>query len=256
MELYIFLKFLTFYLYTLKLMKFKLFSFDYWDTIVPIDAEKVENMRKERAFYLSKVFKEWGYEINSDLIKYISHEIWEIYKSYDETKEITLKKIVSDILLSLKIEIDDERVEKVVKIYEDFLIKAGFNISEGIADFLKKAKSKNKKIIIISNTPGANVEREILKENKIFDFFDAFYFSCEVGIRKPHPEIFERAINDFNILKSEVVHIGDRPELDIVGAKNAGIFSIYYNPKGYKYPDNFPKPDFEIKNFEELERFL
>ncbi len=237
-------------------MKFKLFSFDYWDTIVPIDAEKVENMRRKRASCLSKVFKEWGYDVNSELIKYISHEIWEIYKSYDETKEITLKKIVSDILMSLKIEVSMEKVERVVKVYEEFLINAGFNISNGIVDFLKKAKSKNKKIIIISNTPGANVEREILKGNKIFDFFDAFYFSCEVGIRKPHPEIFEKAIDDFNILKNEIVHIGDRPELDVVGAKNAGIFSIYYNPKGYKYPENFPKPDFEIRDFKELEIFL
>jgi len=237
-------------------MKFKVFSFDYWDTIVPIDAEKVKKMRNERAFYLKNVFKEWGYDIDEGLIKYISHEIWEIYKSYDEKFEVTLEKIVSDILKSLKIEVDEERIKRVVKIYEDFLIKAGFNLSNGIYEFLEKAKKLNKKIIITSNTPGANVEREILKENKIYDFFDAFYFSKEVGIRKPHPEIFERAIKDLKVSKEEFVHIGDRPELDIVGAKNAGVFGIYYNPKGYSYPENYPKPDFEIKDFSELEKFL
>ncbi len=237
-------------------MKFKVLSFDYWDTIVPINAEKVKEMGIKRANYLSKIFKRWGYEKEPDLIKYISHEIWEVYREYEETKEITLYKIVADVLKSLKIEHDEKKIKEVVRIYEDFLIQTGFSTSDNVYEFLETAKSKGKIIIIISNTPGGRVEREILKKNNIYNFFDAFYFSSEVGVRKPHPAIFEKATNDFKVSKEEFLHTGDRPELDVVGAKRAGVFSAYYNPKGYKYLENYPAPDFTIKDFFELEKFL
>jgi|Deesub1362A_J573_1020465.scaffolds.fasta_scaffold01797_8 putative hydrolase of the HAD superfamily len=237
-------------------MKFKVLSFDYWDTLVPIDAEKVKEMRKKRAHYLSEIFRRWGYDKDANLIKYISHEIWEVYRGYEETIEITLDKIVEGVLNSLKIEHDQQRIKEVVRIYEDFLIQTGFSLSDNVYEFLEMTKSKGKKIIVISNTPGGRVEREILKRNNIYDFFDAFYFSSEVGIRKPHPAIFEKALNDLQISKKEFIHIGDRPELDVLGAKRAGVLSAHYNPKGYKYLENYPEPDFTIKDFFELEKFL
>lgn len=237
-------------------MKFKVLSFDYWDTLVPIDAERVKEMREKRAICLSGIFKKWGYERDAELIRYISHEIWEIYRGYDEEKEITLEKILSDVLKSLGIKPFEERVKKILEVYEDFLINAGFKTTPNLKEFLKLAKSKDKKIIIISNTPGGKVEREILKRNNVYDFFDAFYFSSEIGVRKPHPAIFEKAIIDMGVKKEEFVHIGDRPELDVVGAKRAGVISAHYNPKGYKYPENYPVPDLIIKDFFELEKFF
>jgi putative hydrolase of the HAD superfamily len=46
---------------------------------------------------------------------------------------------------------------------------------------------------------------------------------------KPHPEIFEYALLKTGAEKKESIMIGDTPDVDISGARNAGIDQVYVN---------------------------
>ncbi|MBP0963216.1 MAG: YjjG family noncanonical pyrimidine nucleotidase, partial [Oscillospiraceae bacterium] len=67
------------------------------------------------------------------------------------------------------------------------------------------------------------------------DCFEAMFVSEEVGYQKPQKEYFDFAaqhIDGFDPAKAVVV--GDSPASDILGANNAGLDSIWYNPKAEK----------------------
>jgi FMN phosphatase YigB (HAD superfamily) len=46
-------------------------------------------------------------------------------------------------------------------------------------------------------------------------------------LRKPQPEIFYRAIERLGVLAQNSIFVGDNPEADILGAKNAGMQAIW-----------------------------
>lgn len=56
--------------------------------------------------------------------------------------------------------------------------------------------------------------------------------SADLGIRKPHPAIFQHALDALCVTAEQAVMVGDSLRSDIVGAQRLGIFSIWK-----------PKPD-------------
>lgn len=82
-------------------------------------------------------------------------------------------------------------------------------------------------------------------------YFD-FSFSAEQFRRsKPHPTLFRAALDFTGLTASECVHVGDHPEHDILGAQQAGFFSIWVNLKGDAWPGGTPASA-EINNLSEL----
>ena len=69
-----------------------------------------------------------------------------------------------------------------------------------------------------------------LERSGIRDFFQHVFISEEVGVHKPHPEIFRAALSAFNDPKSECLMVGDDFAKDIEGAQVFGIDQFYYNP--------------------------
>lgn len=61
----------------------------------------------------------------------------------------------------------------------------------------------------------------------IKSYFETILISEAEQIRKPQPEIFYKALSQLKVTAKESVYIGDHPEADILGAKNAGLRSIW-----------------------------
>ncbi|MEN3043793.1 MAG: HAD family hydrolase [Candidatus Hydrothermales bacterium] len=213
-------------------MPIKVITFDYWDTLVPIEENKIELMRKERAKKIQEFFNKKGRKFSYDEIYKTSKRVWELYKENPLiNKEVTLYIMVEKILEHLSIEKKEDIVKEIVQIYEEYLYKAGLKVDSEVIDVIKELKSENFKLGIVSNTPGGNVERKILEDYGIDKFFDIMVFSSIEGIRKPHPEIFLKVVNFFNIEPGELLHIGDTFELDIEGPLKIGAKAILWDPK-------------------------
>ena len=60
----------------------------------------------------------------------------------------------------------------------------------------------------------------------IADRFDVVSASAVVGARKPDPRIFEVSLTALRCSPKRVVHVGDDPALDVVGAIGAGMRAI------------------------------
>jgi putative hydrolase of the HAD superfamily len=55
---------------------------------------------------------------------------------------------------------------------------------------------------------------------------DFAVFSSEVGKRKPHPAIFERALDALGVAPGEAMFVGDRLYEDVRGANEVGMTSV------------------------------
>ncbi len=57
--------------------------------------------------------------------------------------------------------------------------------------------------------------------------FDTVLISEAEGVSKPNPEIFHRALARLSVVPAMAVFVGDRPEVDIAGARAAGMPAIW-----------------------------
>lgn len=101
--------------------------------------------------------------------------------------------------------------------------------TEGILEFLEFLTSRGIRTGVISNITycGEAVKERI--DNVIpgheFEFIIA---TSEYMFRKPNKRIFELALEKADLLPEDVWYIGDNFECDVVGARNAGIFPVWY----------------------------
>lgn len=81
-----------------------------------------------------------------------------------------------------------------------------------------RKKHRDIKIISINNEP-RELNSYRIKKFGLHKFFDAFISSCEVGMRKPDPGIFELALGIAQVKPEECFYMDDREMLAKSGAK-------------------------------------
>ncbi len=83
-------------------------------------------------------------------------------------------------------------------------------------------------------------------------YFKVFVTSERAGVEKPASEIFYCALGELGLAADEVVFVGDRLDLDVYGAKQAGMHAIWVDHQGQYAAGIGPAPDATIRNFTEL----
>jgi putative hydrolase of the HAD superfamily len=97
-------------------------------------------------------------------------------------------------------------------------------------------------------------QHQKIKNSGIDHFFKHMITSEQAGIMKPHAAIFEYALELTQSRAEQCVMIGDTLEVDILGAKNMGMDTIYFNPA--KPHDNKVVPTYVIENLAVLKNIL
>jgi HAD superfamily hydrolase (TIGR01549 family) len=92
---------------------------------------------------------------------------------------------------------------------------------------LKDLRSQGYKMGIISNAGDDQDVQTLIDKAGIRAYFDTILVSAAQGIRKPNPRIFHQALQHWGAAPERAVMIGDTLGADILGAKNAGIYSIW-----------------------------
>lgn len=106
-------------------------------------------------------------------------------------------------------------------------------------------------------TNGApDLQRSKIEGAQLPNVFDAVLISGEVGVGKPEPRIFEVAVEALDASVTETVMVGDNPSRDILGARRAGMRSVWINRDGQRLPDGAPLADAEITSLAELQGVL
>lgn len=81
---------------------------------------------------------------------------------------------------------------------------------------------------IISNSEGRLAE--LVEELGQSALFPVIVDSGRLGIDKPDPRIFQHAAGLLGVSLSELVHVGDAWEADVMGARAAGAEAVWFSP--------------------------
>lgn len=88
----------------------------------------------------------------------------------------------------------------------------------------------------------------------ILPFFpDCRLSAADIGYLKPHPAIFQAALNCLGVKPQETVFVGDDPEADVAGAQGAGLHAILRtSPRQRRAFESPIVPDARIHSLAEL----
>ena len=121
------------------------------------------------------------------------------------------------------------------------------NLFEGTHEVLSALKT-NYKLHIITNGFLESQEMKMSRTN-LKQYFDQVFISEVIGLYKPDIALFNHDLEAVGAESHQVLMIGDSLEADILGAKNAGIDQVYFNP--LSDPHNY-EITYEINKLHEL----
>ena len=103
-----------------------------------------------------------------------------------------------------------------------------WQLIDGVVETLKQLKSLDIQIGLISNWDYSC--RTVLSDNHLEQFLDPIIISSEVGIEKPDPSIFEKALNAAGADPKTSLYVGDNYYDDVIGTQKVGMKCLLIDP--------------------------
>lgn len=133
------------------------------------------------------------------------------------------------------------------------MLSRSFHLYDDAIPVLDELKNRNIPMSLITNGI-SNVQRGRLAATGTRDYFTAVVISEEIGIQKPHPSYFEKALSlvrDTGAPAKRPLVIGDSPTSDIRGGIDSGLDTCWINRFGMP-TDPTLRPTYEITGLKEL----
>jgi putative hydrolase of the HAD superfamily len=107
-------------------------------------------------------------------------------------------------------------------------------VPDAVRPALTALRDRGLTLVVVSNANGtlrAHMDRLGLSA-----FLDHVIDSCDEGVEKPDPRLFEIALARANARADSTIHVGDIYQVDVVGARAAGIRPVLLDETG-QHPD-------------------
>jgi putative hydrolase of the HAD superfamily len=121
---------------------------------------------------------------------------------------------------------------------------------------LAQLRARGLRLGLVSNVsiPGT-LMRRALDTLDLACYFDVAVFSSEVGVRKPHPRIYETVLAGLGVEPAQAVFIGDRVLEDIRGPQALGLRAVLTHEYRQE-PPNGVQPDALVHRFADFPQVL
>lgn len=215
--------------------------------------DTILDFKKAEAIAIRKTFQHIGISVDDALIKRYS-EINQLQWERLERGELTREQVLVERFDILFEELGINAPSEMAQATYEYLLGIGHYFIDGAEEMLKSLYGKYELYVVSNGT--ANVQDRRLKSADIVKYFKGIFISERVGFNKPSKEFFDAAFAEMEGFDPTcAILVGDSLTSDILGGKNAGIKTCWYNPKG-KPPRADIVPDYEIKNLSELPELL
>lgn len=160
-------------------------------------------------------------------------------------EEIEYPALVAELLSEFGVSVTGEELDRFLLAEHEAWAPAR-RVGEDTHELLDELRARRLFVGLVSNAfdPGWLLRRD-LAEMGLATRLDVAVFSSEVGMRKPHPSIFEAALGELGVEPGRTLFVGDRRYEDVRGSKELGmraVQAVWYradeDPRGLE-------PDFE-----------
>jgi FMN phosphatase YigB (HAD superfamily) len=138
------------------------------------------------------------------------------------------------------------------------LIDAHRGALGGAAEFpahhgpLLRRLAERYQLAVVSNFDYTPTALDILGRAGVVELFDTIVVSDEVGWRKPRRDIFDVALTRLGVPAEASLFVGDRADMDVLGAQQIGMDAAWINRDGEALPAGVAPPTYEIRDLGEL----
>jgi HAD superfamily hydrolase (TIGR01509 family) len=157
------------------------------------------------------------------------------------------------------VKLTDKQAQTIRKIYWR-LAKDKVRLLPNAVDVLKNL-SKCYDLYVLSDADGETAKEKIdrIKKVNIYKYFKGNVFGDAIKTTKPDKKFYTYLIKKYNVNPKESIMIGDKPQYDLLPAKQVGMKTVWikhgiwadtYKNKKFKYVD------WEIKDLRELLRII
>jgi putative hydrolase of the HAD superfamily len=145
---------------------------------------------------------------------------------WDVPEELEYPPLLRRMLADVGVDVDDGQLEKFM-LAEHAAWAPARRLAGTTHALLDSVRNRGLKTGIVSNSfdPGWILTRD-LEEMGLAERVDVAVFSSDLGIRKPSPEIFLRALDELGVAPDRALFVGDRLRQDIGGAHGVGMRTV------------------------------
>lgn len=188
------------------------------------------DFEKNSALTFERLLTEYGVDIPLDtfLKAYIpiNLQYWRMYRNGSVSKETLRYERLKFTFDTLEYPATDALIHELADQYMEVLTTYN-HLFPGTIEILAYLKPHYNLHIITNGF--SEVQGKKMKNAHIDHYFDVIMDSELAGVKKPHPEIFELALEKANVTADKSLMIGDSLEADILGAKEVGFEVIHFN---------------------------
>jgi putative hydrolase of the HAD superfamily len=207
--------------------------FDLGDTLWHFpNMPPVEIIRGETVHRISDLLRSWGVEPVGALF-FLGRDIRvAIEKATDEAYWGDLVSpdypaLAKQVATEKGLAISDEQAVQLWHTWNLGGVFLGRQLYPDVFETLQWLKERGYRMGSVTNRAlGGEPFRDELRHHGVLDFFEALSISCEVGYLKPHPRIFEHALDARGVRPEETVMVGDSLRADVGGAKALGMGAV------------------------------
>jgi putative hydrolase of the HAD superfamily len=110
-------------------------------------------------------------------------------------------------------------------------MRAGWALYDDAMPCLEWLAAVGVKVAVVTNASGTS-QRAKLAELGVAGYIAEVVIAGELGAAKPNPVIFHTACARLGFEPAEVAHVGDRLDVDAIGARDAGLAGVWLNRTG------------------------
>jgi putative hydrolase of the HAD superfamily len=173
---------------------------------------------------------EWGIEVPEDELEQALREAtrsgsWTFEGPFEASEPASyerIKEFDSAVLASLgQTDLDDEVFRSIEAAFERV---SSWHIFPDVVPAVEALRAAGLRLGVISNWLWGGPE--LLHSLELARHFEALVISARVGYQKPHPGIFEHALELFGVKPAAALHVGDSYRADVLGARRAGMGAV------------------------------
>ena len=141
-------------------------------------------------------------------------------------EEVEYPEMIRELLGGFGVELDDDELDRFLAA-EHAAWEPARILGADTHALLDSLRERSLLTGLVSNAfdPGWLLHRD-LADMGLADRLDAAVFSSEVGLRKPHPAIFEATLSALGVEAEDSLFVGDRRYEDVRGAKELGMTTV------------------------------
>jgi putative hydrolase of the HAD superfamily len=185
---------------------------------------------KNSELTFSKIFEMHNIDLSVEVFlshyREINFEYWKLYRDAKIDKEVLRFGRLKDTFLASNWHVEDDMIRALSRDYIIYLTDNNY-LFDGTIEILEYLSVKYN-LHILSNGFEEVQSKKLMKSN-IHHYFKTVTNGEDIGVKKPHPQIFHHAVEKANTTIKKSIMIGDGYEADILGAINVGMEVIYFD---------------------------